>query len=67
MQITLNDAAAIIGCQPNTLRARLHNQPWLIEVLGGEKFGRMWSFDKEDVEAYAKTKRRCRDCAATKR
>lgn len=56
MQITLNDAAAIIGCSPETLRARVHNRPWLVPMLGGKKFANVWSFDKEKVEAYAAKK-----------
>lgn len=57
MQITLNDAAAIIGCKPETLRARVHNRPWLVPMLGGKKFANVWSFDRKKVEAYAANKR----------
>ena len=57
MLIPLSDAAEIIGCQSNTLRARLHNQPWLIPILDAKKFANVWAFDQSLVEAYAKTKR----------
>lgn len=57
MLIPLSDAAEIIGCQSNTLRARLFNQPWLIPILGAKKFANVWAFEKTKVILYAKTKR----------
>ena len=58
MQITLAETARRLGCGAATLRARLHNEPWLIERLGAVKFANVWAFDPKKVDKYAKEKKR---------
>ena len=51
--MTLNEAAAILGVTPDTLRQQLANGK-----LRGRKIGPIWTVTRREVELYAKHHRR---------
>ncbi len=51
--MTLNEAAAILGVTPDTLRQQLANGK-----LRGRKVGPIWTVTRREVERYGKENRR---------
>jgi excisionase family DNA binding protein len=53
--MTLNEAAAILGVTPDTLRQQLANGK-----LRGRKIGPLWTVTRREVERYRRESRRVR-------
>ena len=53
--MTLNEAAAILGVTPDTLRLQLANGK-----LRGRKIGPLWTVTRREVERYRRESRRVR-------